>query len=57
LRKLVANDLPHLLGCDRLFGRTQVLPERLVVERLLPDTRPRRLRLECSDDLMVDVTG
>jgi hypothetical protein len=20
VRKLVANDLPHLLGCDRLFG-------------------------------------
>ena len=22
VRNLVANDLPHLLGCDRLFGRT-----------------------------------
>jgi hypothetical protein len=57
VRKLVANDLPHLLGCDRLFDGAQVLPERLVDERLISDTRPRRLRLECSDDLIVDVDG
>src|SRR5580658_4988461 len=57
VRQLVANNLPHLFGCDRLFGRAYVLPERVVDERLIPDTRPHRLRLECSDDLIVDVDG
>jgi glutathione S-transferase len=38
-----------------LYFVTDALPERLVDERLISDTRPRRLRLECSDDLTVDV--
>jgi len=35
LHKLIANDFPHLLGGDRFFGRAQVLPERLIDERLV----------------------
>jgi len=34
-----------------------MLRERLVDERLISDARPRRLRLECGDDLIVDVDG
>jgi hypothetical protein len=59
------NELGHCeasdLNFDIMISRTgirtttQVLPERLVDERPIPDARPRRFRLECGDDLIVDV--